>query len=120
MNVTSGAVGLLPFLTEGLRRVDVGGLALADARARASVFFRAEACARLGALIHRSHERAEANGGRDQVTDLVNLQRGVDLALTFEDLLHLVGGDGVEATAEGDEVHELQLRSAGHGAGGLI
>ena len=47
-------------------------------------------------LIHeRGQQAAHANTGGTQVGDLVDLEHGVDLARSFQDFLHLIGGKGV-------------------------
>lgn len=56
------------------------------------------------ALADRGRERSQSDLGRTEVGDLVNLERGVNVVLGFENLLNLVGRDGVKASAEGDEL----------------
>ena len=41
--------------------------------------------------------------------DLVDLQLGVQLAARLQNLAGLVGGDGVQAAAEGDELHKVHV-----------
>ena len=55
-------------------------------------------------------KRAQTDFRRTQVGDLVDFEHGVHVGLVRQDLGHLVGGDGVEAAAEGVELHELESR----------
>ena len=53
-------------------------------------------CQALGLLVlERCHERADADARGAQVGHLVDLEHGVDLAAGLQNLLHLVGGQGV-------------------------
>ncbi len=65
-------------------------------------------------------ERAEPDARGTEIGDLVDLQNRVHVAGGLEDLLHLVGGDRVHPTAEGIELHDLQVRLAGARGGGLV
>ena len=68
-------------------------------------------------LLDGGLERAQTDFRRAQVGDLVDFQHGVHVGLVRQDLGHLVGGDGVEAAAEGVELHELESRIGGHEMG---
>ena len=57
----------------------------------------------------RGQQGAHADAGRAQVVDFVDLQRGVDLIGTGQDIRHLVRGHGVQAAAEGVELDEIQV-----------
>ena len=65
------------------------------------------------------HERADANARGAQVGHLVDLKHGIDLAAGLQDLLHLIGGQGIEAAAEGIELDQVQVvvhrHKTGHG-----
>ena len=64
----------------------------------------------LGLLVlKRCHERADADARGTQVGYLVDLEHGVDLAAGLQDLLHLVGGQSVQAAAERVELDQVQV-----------
>ena len=72
----------------------------------------------LGLLVlERRHERADADARGAQVGHLVDLEHAVDLAAGFQDLLHLVGGQGVQAAAEGVELNQVQVVAHRHKTG---
>ena len=72
----------------------------------------------LGLLVlERRHERADADARGAQVGHLVDLEHGVDLAAGLQDLLHLVGGQGVQAAAEGVELDQVQVVAHRHKTG---
>ena len=71
-------------------------------------------------LLERGEQAAHANAGRAQVRHLVDLQNRVDLAGGFQDLLHLVGGEGVEAAAEAVELDEVEILAFGDDLGGVV
>ena len=72
----------------------------------------------LGLLVHeRCHERADADARGAQVGYLVDLEHGIDLAAGFQNLLHLVGGQGVQAAAEGVELNQVQVVAHRHKTG---
>ena len=58
----------------------------------------------------RRHERAQADAGRAEVRDLVELDHRVDAVMRFEDVAHLSRRDGVEAAAERAELDERDVR----------
>ena len=64
-------------------------------------------------LIQRREQAAQADVHRAQVGDLVDLQLGVELAALLQDLAGLVGGDGIDASAEGDELHQIHILLGG-------
>ena len=68
-------------------------------------------------VLKRSHERADADARGTQVGHLVNLEHGIDLAAGFQNLLHLVGGQGVQAAAEGVELNQVQVVAHRHKTG---
>ena len=67
-------------------------------------------------LLDGGFQRAQTNLGRAEVADLVDFEHGVHVGLVGEDFADLVGGDGVEAAAEGIELHEFKPRIGGHEA----
>ena len=72
----------------------------------------------LGLLVlERRHERADADARGAQVGHLVDLEHGVDLAAGLQDLLHLVGGQSVQAAAEGVELNQVQVVAHRHKTG---
>ncbi len=72
----------------------------------------------LGLLVlERRHERADADARSAQVGHLVDLEHGVDLAAGLKDFLHLVGGQSVQATAEGIELDQIQVVAHRHKTG---
>ena len=72
----------------------------------------------LGLLVlERSHERADADARGAQVGHLVDLEHGVDLAAGLQDLLHLVGSQGIETAAERVELNQVQVVAHRHKTG---
>ena len=72
----------------------------------------------LGLLVlERRHERADADTRGAQVGHLVDLEHGVDLAAGLQDLLHLIGGQSVQAAAEGVELDQVQVVAHRHKTG---
>ena len=67
-------------------------------------------------LLDGGFQRTQTNLGRAEVADLVDFEHGVHVGLVGEDFADLVGGDGVEAAAEGVELHEFKPRIGGHEA----
>ena len=90
--------------------VDAHGLDLAD------LALGGGAAQLLALLLERGHERADADARRAQVGDLVDLEDGVDLARGLEDLLDLVGGQGVKAAAKREELDEVEVVAGGNEA----
>ena len=56
-------------------------------------------------------QRTDTDAGSAQVIDLVDLQAGVDLAGIGQDVADLVGGDGIQAAAEGVQLDQIQIVS---------
>ena len=72
----------------------------------------------LGLLVlERCHERADADARGTQVGHLVDLEDGVDLAAGLQNLLHLVGGQSVQAAAKRVELNQVQVVAHRHKAG---
>ena len=65
-------------------------------------------------------QAAHADAGGAEVRDLVDLQDGVDLARRLEDLLHLVGGQGIQAAAEAVQLDEVEVLALGGNLGRRI
>ena len=75
-------------------------------------------CQALGLLVlERGHERANADARGTQIGHLVDLEHGVDLAAGLQDLLHLVGGQSVQAAAERVELDQVQVVAHRHKTG---
>ena len=72
----------------------------------------------LGLLVlERRHERADSDARGAQVGHLVDLEHGVNLAAGLQNLLHLIGGQGIQAAAEGIELDQVQIVAHGHKTG---
>ena len=98
--VVEGAVGL------------AGGLLGAGGRP-SGLFLR-------GAGLGGGGQGAQADGGGAEVGDLVDLEARVDPSGGFQDLLDLVGGQGVDAAAKRVELDELEVVAGGDELGGLV
>ena len=72
------------------------------------------------ALGDRRVEGTQANLRGTQVGDLVDLEDGVHVAATLEDLLDLVGGDRIDAAAEGVELDHFEVGLVADAGGGLV
>ena len=70
----------------------------------------------LALLLEGGHEGANANAGGAEVAHLVDLEHGVDFAGGLQDLLHLVGGQGIKTTTKREELDEVQVIAGGHEA----
>ena len=57
---------------------------------------------------------------RSQIVDLIDFQLGIQLAAFLQDGAYLVGGDGVDAAAEGYQLHQLHVRLGDNVAGGVV
>ena len=68
-------------------------------------------------VLEGSHERADADARGAQVGHLVDLEHGVNLAAGLKDFLHLIGGQGVQAAAEGVELNQVQVVAHRHKTG---
>ena len=66
------------------------------------------------ALLDGGLERTQADLRRSEVAHLIDLEQRVHVGLVGEDLGHLIGGDGVQAAAEGVELHEFETRVGRH------
>ena len=114
------------FLGEDGSRFDVSGLDLLGFLARGN---------RCGVLVDRGVDRSRGHGSSlrnrrfqgtqadlrgTQVRYLVNLEDCVHIAASLKDFLNLVGGDCVDAAAEGVELDHLKVRLIAHASGGLV
>ena len=90
---------------------------------------------RCGVLVHRGVDRSRGHGSSlrnrrfqgaqadlrgTQVRYLVNLEDCVHIAASLKDFLDLVGGDCVNAAAEGVELDHLKVRLIAHAGSGLV
>ena len=57
-----------------------------------------------------SEQRADTDSGSAEVVDLIDLQAGINLAASGQNLINLIGGNGVETAAEGVELYEFKSR----------
>ena len=60
-------------------------------------------------LVHGGQQTADADTGGAQIVHLVDFQDGVELVAALQNFAHLVGGDGVQAAAEGIQLNQLQV-----------
>lgn len=51
----------------------------------------------------------DTDTGRTQVVDFIDLQAGVDLVGAGEDIVHLIGGNGIQTAAEGIQLDQIQI-----------
>ncbi len=64
--------------------------------------------------VQRGKEAAQADVHRAQVGNFVYFYLGVQLAVRAQNLLHLVGGHGVQPAAKAHQLHQVHVRLAGH------
>ena len=57
----------------------------------------------------RRQQGTDTDTCRTQVVDLIDLQTGVDLIGTGEDIVHLIGGNGIQTAAEGIQLDQIQI-----------
>ena len=67
----------------------------------------------IGLVLQRGEQAAHANAGGAQVGDLVDLEHGVNFTGAFQNLLHLVGGERVQAAAEAVQLNEVEVAALG-------
>ena len=60
-------------------------------------------------LVHGGEQAADADTGSAQIVHFVDFQDGVELVAALQNFAHLVGGDGVQAAAEGIQLNQLQV-----------
>ena len=73
-----------------------------------------------GTHLHGGQQTADTDAYSAQVVDLVDLQDGVELVAALQDLADLVGGDGVQAAAEGIQLDQLQVVPLADELGGIV
>ena len=73
-----------------------------------------------GAGLGGGSQGAQADGGGAEVGDLVDLEARVNPSGGLQDLLDLVGGQGVDAAAKRVELDELEVVAGGDELGGLV
>ena len=56
-------------------------------------------------------QRAESGHGfwQREVVDLINLQAGINLAASSQNLINLIGGNGVETAAERVQLNQVKI-----------
>ena len=59
-------------------------------------------------------QRPQPYLGRPQVGDLIDLEDGVDVVGALQDLLHLVGGDGIQPATEAVQLNDVQVGFGTH------
>ena len=67
----------------------------------------------VGLVLQGRQKTAHANARRAQVRHLVDLQHRVHLAGRFQHLLHLIGGEGIQAASEGVQLNEIEILTLG-------
>ena len=73
-----------------------------------------------GAGLGGGSQGAQADGGGAEVGDLIDLETRVDPSGGLQDLLDLVGSQGVDTTAKRVELDELEVVAGGDELGGLV
>ena len=68
----------------------------------------------------RCHQRAQADSGRAEIGHFVQLNHGVNTLVTFQNVLDLLGGQGVQTAAEGAELNQGEILMFGHKLRGMI
>ena len=56
-----------------------------------------------------SEQRADTDSGSAEVVDLINLQAGINLAASGQNLINLIGGNGVETAAERVQLNQVKI-----------
>ena len=95
-----GVAGLVHFLGE-FRPVIGGGFGLGTNAPRLT-------------LVHGGKQTADADTGGTQIVHLVDFQNGVELVAGLQNFAHLIGGDSVQAAAEGIQLDQLQVLPIPH------
>ena len=62
----------------------------------------------------RRDQRTHTDTCRAEVVDLIDLQHGVDLIGTVQNIPYLIHGDGIEAAAEGVQLDEIEVLAGLH------
>ena len=71
-------------------------------------------------LFHGGDQASQADLDGTQIADLVDFQLGVQLSAVFQNPPHLVGGDGIDAAAEGHQLYQLHIRLGGDVLGSTV
>ena len=71
-------------------------------------------------LAQGGEQRAQADARCTEVGDLVDLEAGVDLAAALQDLLDLVGSEGIQAAAEAVELDQVEVVALGDHLGSAV
>ena len=58
-----------------------------------------------------SDQGTDTDPCRTQVVDLIDLQAGVDLVTSIQDLINLIGGNGIKSASEGIQLDQIQILS---------
>ena len=58
-----------------------------------------------------SEQRADTDSGSAEVVDLINLQAGINLAASGQNLINLIGGNGIKSASEGIQLDQIQILS---------
>ena len=56
-----------------------------------------------------SEQRADTDSGSAEVVDLIDLQAGINLAASGQNLINLIGGNGVETAAERVQLNQVKI-----------
>ena len=67
-----------------------------------------------------SQQRAYADPCTAQVVYFINFQTGIDFVRSREDIVHLIGCDGIQSTAEGIELDQVEVIPLSDIGGGSI
>ena len=60
-------------------------------------------------FLHGSLQRTDADSSRSQVRTFVDLQYRIQLVLSAENFLHLIGGHRIQTAAEGIQLNQFQI-----------
>ena len=58
-----------------------------------------------------SDQGTDTDPCRTQVVDLIDFQAGVDLVTSIQDLINLIGGNGIKSASEGIQLDQIQILS---------
>ena len=56
-----------------------------------------------------SEQRADTDSGSAEVVDLIDLQTGINLAASGQNLVNLIGGNGIETAAERVQLDQVEI-----------
>ena len=69
------------------------------------------------AHLHGGNQAADTDANSTQVIDLVDFEEGVELVAALQNLGYLIRGNGIQATAKGIELQQLQVVPVPHKSG---